>query len=896
MITLKQYQHAVLGSIRRFFNLCAQTGNPDSAFKTVTAEVTGEASAYLPIREQGFAAGMPYVCVRVPTGGGKTLLAAHAAGIALTEFLPVDQALVLWLVPSNAILEQTAEALRSARHPYRRGLEESCGGPVEVLTIEEALRMNHAMTQGQTVVIVSTIQCFRVSDQTGRKVYNEDNTYMADHLRDVPPDRLADLDVGPDGKPACSLINVLRYRRPIVMVDEAHSARTPLSFSTLAKAAPSCIIEFTATPDCKTTPSNVLHRVSAAELKAEQMVKLPVRVMTREPGQREQLLAEALAVRADLQKLADNEAGETGAYLRPILLIQADRVDACAPLREQLVSSFGLQEEAIKISTGSHDDLKTVSDIESPDCPVTCIITVQKLREGWDCPFAYVLCSLRDTRSATAIEQIVGRILRMPRAKARRHPDLNCAYVFSLSTGNRLEEVLQELRDALEHNGFTKAEAERIVLPPSNTFLPLGYQSRRVTLPEETVDAMPFEVARRDMHDKVTYDETSRALTIWVPLSDKDEQTLASCVVQEEKRRELVEAIQQVREADQALGGGGKPRAATPYELQQDFFVPLLSVREEDQYVEFERTHLIEHPWKLSEKDASLPSSYDPRKRPAGREGVVDIGGQGELMFGAVRELAPGDDFVGKLHQQVMPLATRQEWTLESLAKNIDDKLQNRADISRPESIAYILKVLRQLMAKLGLKDVDALALDRFRLRQEIEKSIEAHRANEHAQIFQQWLLPESALAVTDSQGINFKTMSYAPSWLYEGGFVFRKHYFGPKPGELKQNTEEFACAQYLDGMPQIKCWVRNLARKPGSFRLQTSRGWFYPDFVCLLQDGRSLAVEYKGGNRDKAWYSMAESQEKRAVGALWESRSEGRCLFIMPQGKDWAAIEEKCG
>ena len=61
------------------------------------------------------------------------------------------------------------------------------------------------------------------------------------------------------------------------------------------------------------------------------------------------------------------------------------------------------------------------------------IITVEKLREGWDCPFAYVLCSLKETRSATAIEQIVGRILRLPHAQAKQHPDLNCAYVFSVS-------------------------------------------------------------------------------------------------------------------------------------------------------------------------------------------------------------------------------------------------------------------------------------------------------------------------------------------------------------------------------------------------------------------------------------------------------------------------------
>jgi type III restriction enzyme len=112
----------------------------------------------------------------------------------------------------------------------------------------------------------------------------------------------------------------------------------------------------------------------------------------------------------------------------------------------------------------------------------------------------------------------------------------------------------------------------------------------------------------------------------------------------------------------------------------------------------------------------------------------------------------------------------------------------------------------------------------------------------------------------------------------------------------LREDTEEFECAQFLDGLPELKFWVRNLARKPGSFRLQTSKDWFYPDFICQLNDGRVLVVEYKGGNADAGWYAMPDSQEKRLIGALWESRSNGRCLFIMPPGRDWAAVLRKAG
>jgi len=204
------------------------------------------------------------------------------------------------------------------------------------------------------------------------------------------------------------------------------------------------VLEFTATPATEKNRSNVLHPASAAELKAAEMIKLPLRVITRHPSQKEQLLAEAISLRADLEKLAVAEAQATGDYLRPILLIQAERVDATEPLRERLAKDHGIDLEQVKISTGKLDELKDVKDIAGPACPVRFIITVEKLREGWDCPFAYALCSLKETHSATAIEQIIGRILRLPKAKLKVHPDLNCAYAFSAAESGEIYEVLRE--------------------------------------------------------------------------------------------------------------------------------------------------------------------------------------------------------------------------------------------------------------------------------------------------------------------------------------------------------------------------------------------------------------------------------------------------------------------
>jgi type III restriction enzyme len=205
-------------------------------------------------------------------------------------------------------------------------------------------------------------------------------------------------------------------------------------------------------------------------------------------------------------------------------------------------------------------------------------------------------------------------------------------------------------------------------------------------------------------------------------------------------------------------------------------------------------------------------------------------------------------------------------------------------------------KVIRGLMATFGITDLSVLALDRFRLKDEVERRIDQHRAAEYNAAFQMYLLPDSGLIVTNERGINFKTMVYEPSWLYEGSFQFRKHYFGAKPGELREKTpsgdltEEFKCAQFIDDLAEVKYWVRNLARKTLSFRLQTSTDWFYPDFICQLNDDRVLAVEYKG----KLYYDLPDSEEKRAVGEVWATRSGGRCLFEMPTDEDFSTITKK--
>ncbi|MDO9141970.1 MAG: DEAD/DEAH box helicase family protein, partial [Methylobacter sp.] len=272
----KEYQEQILASVADYFNACHRQ-SPNTAFY----EMTGVPYQSL----TGFAEDMPYFCLRVPTGGGKTWLAASCVDIINKKLLGVtEHSVILWLVPSNQIKEQTLKGFKDREHPLYAALSNAALSndgtiAIEVLSLDEAKSVKAATLNTATTVIVATRQAFqvKVENEEIRKVY-ENNGALMGHFEHLHPEQWQALQK--DGVVINSLANVLCLRRPFIIVDEAHNSRTPLSFETLAKFNPSGIMELTATPDTKETPSNVLHSVSAVELKNEQMIKLPILLRT----------------------------------------------------------------------------------------------------------------------------------------------------------------------------------------------------------------------------------------------------------------------------------------------------------------------------------------------------------------------------------------------------------------------------------------------------------------------------------------------------------------------------------------------------------------------------------------------------------------------------------------
>jgi len=460
---LKNYQRDTLDVLQRFFEACRISGARE-AFRAVTGEpeiaarlgrlLSGDYERWESIPNT------PRVCLKVPTGGGKTIIAAYAAKVVSDTWLERENPVVLWFTPSDTIRRQTSEALKNPRHPYRVALDEQFGGCVRVFDIDEKFNIRPADIEGGACVIVSTMQSFIKEDTNKYNVY-KDNENLESHFVKMLPARRVGMEMLDDGsRPKYSFANLLYYYMPIMLVDEAHKVVTSLSQETLRRINPSAIIEFTATPRPN---NNTLYNVRASELKDEEMIKLPIEL--REHSGWESAVDEAIAKRAELEKAAENESE----YIRPILLFQAQSKNnevTVDILKKYLVETANLPENQIKIATGEQKELDDI-DLFNSNEPTRYIITVEALKEGWDCSFAYVLCSLTNIKSDTSVEQLLGRVMRMPYAKSRKIKALNKAYAYVLSKafGESAGALVKKLAD----RGFDDTEAQAALeLKPSD--------------------------------------------------------------------------------------------------------------------------------------------------------------------------------------------------------------------------------------------------------------------------------------------------------------------------------------------------------------------------------------------------------------------------------------------
>ena len=448
---LKNYQIQVIRDLERFLELLIEKQSISSAYSTLWNEkgVNVGIDGMPPYKTE--LAGVPQVCFKVPTGGGKTFLAANSIKPIFDSMPHIHPKAVVWLVPSDVILTQTYRTLTDKNHDYRKKIDVDFGNKVEIYSKQQLLNgqnFNPTSVSDNLSVFVLSYDSFRTSKKDGRKAYQENGSLLPFvRFKQDSGSLLEDTD-------ETALIQVIRKLNPVVIVDESHHATSKLSKEMLQNFNPSFVLDLTATPK---NGSNIISFVDARQLKAENMVKLPVIVYNRKS--QEDVFVSAISLRRKLENEAVEEQKNGGRYIRPIVLFQAqprtnDDSTTYDKIKHTLID-MGIPESEIAIKTADRDELKNI-DLSSHDCSIRYIITVNALKEGWDCPFAYILATVANRTSSIDVEQILGRILRLPNTRKNKREVLNLSYV--ITSSNAFYATLDKVVAGLNAAGFTSKD------------------------------------------------------------------------------------------------------------------------------------------------------------------------------------------------------------------------------------------------------------------------------------------------------------------------------------------------------------------------------------------------------------------------------------------------------
>jgi type III restriction enzyme len=460
------------------------TDFPESVWNNMRKEGLLPASrATIPFspRQDGIGRDVPNVTLKVPTGGGKTWLAVNAVSRIMGRYLSTNCGFVLWIVPNEAIYSQTLKALKDRQHPYRQALDRSAAG--KVLVLEKTDRLDARDVESNLCVMVLMLQSSNRETQSTLKMFQDRGDVAGftpsegaqdEHAalkKAIPNLACYDLAESVVGWPLIkdSLGNALRIIRPVVVMDEGQKATSDLAFRTLYDFNPCFVLELSATPkDVKQSGNllpryaNVLADVSGLELDQEGMIKMPLNLDTRQGTDWKSTLAVALDKLKQLQSEADALRANTRRYIRPIMLVQVERTGGdqrgsglihAEDVKAWLLT-LGYGEAQIAIKTAEKNDLKQPENqnLLSETNEVSIIITKSALQEGWDCPFAYVLCALAANSNLSAMTQLVGRILRQPHALKTGVDALDECHVITHQATTA--DVVAKIKEGLEKDGL----------------------------------------------------------------------------------------------------------------------------------------------------------------------------------------------------------------------------------------------------------------------------------------------------------------------------------------------------------------------------------------------------------------------------------------------------------
>lgn len=473
---LKQYQHRVLDEVERYLVRLAAERNKGNARHAALDAWRDLSFGRYTERQNGLGEDLPTFCIKVPTGGGKTLLATQILG-AIHRTIHRDRngaGLVLWVVPSSQIYRDTLRRLRDRNDMYRMMLEHAVSRRIELWEKHEIARLSPAKLRDCLNILIVQLASTNRETKEQLKFFRDSGGNIVQHFpsEDNPKahrklkDEIRNLDLIADDPDrgecliATSVGNLVRLCKPVVILDEGHKATSQLARDTIEGFNASIVVELSATPP---KDANIISRVTGDELLREEMIKLPMNIASSGISNWKDLLTRARDKRVALAEKAAQFARKRPdqKVIRPIVLVQVERTGDdqrdqklihSEDVREFLIERLSISTAAVVVKSSARDELVEHTDLLAEGCPVEWIITKSALQEGWDCPFAYILVSLNKTGSGQSMTQLVGRILRQPFQERTEFDELNESFVFCLH--QKSSDIARQVKTALEKEGY----------------------------------------------------------------------------------------------------------------------------------------------------------------------------------------------------------------------------------------------------------------------------------------------------------------------------------------------------------------------------------------------------------------------------------------------------------
>ncbi len=852
---LKPYQQQVINDLSLFLEYIQETKDVKDAFHSFwslhprTPLQPFPGTAIEPYKNN--VPRVPHICVKVPTAGGKTFIACNAIKTIFDAFAYDKPKAVVWLVPSITILDQTIKNLKDTNHPYRQKINSHFGNKVEVFDKAELLQgsgFNATSVKEQLNIFVLSFDSIRTANKEGRKVFEQNGSLQSFEAL-----------LGKDEE--ISLMKVMHYLNPMIVVDESHNAETDLSVDMLKEFNPCFILDLTATPRKN---SNIISFIDALELKKENMVKLPVIVYNHQD--KTEVINSALQLQKRLELQAIEEEKKGGKYIRPIVLFQAqpkngkdflneeEEKSNVQKLKEKLIE-LKIPAEQIKIKTANINEIKGI-DLMSKDCEVRYIITINALKEGWDCPFAYILASLADKSSAVDVEQILGRVLRQPYVMKHNFPLLNLSYV--LTASSKFLDTLDNIVKGLNKAGFSDKDYR--VMSDELEVMNEKAQSSEKTLELAFGNSI---VESENIADDI---DVSRIIG---DIEDADDAAIhnSSLIIHHLEKT----AIEQ-NEAFESRISGTEMEASIPNEIQQ--LVKTYSIkdifREQAEQINLPQFYLkIPANDLFGKKEEELPLEKENLL-----EGFALSKADTNIAFDSITsELYKVDldetkkehtpTFVrldGEVKESVMTYIldpSRKDSRVKNFTKRLMDLIGNMFPIPDKEIEKYINRILEDFKDE----QFSDLAANEYTYKDKIKFKIIALSEQFAEKKFKDFLdtdkvfiKPSFSLPKSISPGDTAKDITKS---LYE------------KEGSM--NGFEERVINEIGNMTNIAFWTRNIERK--GFRIN---GFInhYPDFIIQTKSSKTILLETKGDHLD--------AEQKIRLGRLWASKAGNNYRYFM--------------